>query len=43
MKVGWPTGGSGSELEPLAYIRRLPALLEQVNGLWRTGGIPKTR
>ena len=31
MEVGWPTGGSGSELEQLAYIRRLPALLEQVN------------
>ena len=31
MEVGWPTGGTGSELEQLAYIRRLPALLEQVN------------
>ena len=31
MEVGWPTGGSGSEKEQLAYIRRLPALLEQVN------------
>ena len=31
MEVGWPTRGTGSELEQLAYIRRLPALLEQVN------------
>ena len=31
MEVGWPTGGAGSEREQLAYIRRLPALLEQVN------------
>ena len=31
MEVGWPTGGSGSELEQLAYIRRLPSLLEEVN------------
>jgi hypothetical protein len=31
MEVGWPTGGSGSESEQLAYIRRLPALLKQVN------------
>jgi hypothetical protein len=30
MEVGWPTGGSGSESEQLAYIRRLPAFLEQV-------------
>ncbi len=31
MEVGWPTRGTGSELEQVAYIRRLPALLEQVN------------
>jgi len=31
MEVGWPTRGSGSELEQLVYIRRLPALLEQVD------------
>ncbi len=31
MEVGWPTGGSGSEGEQVAYIRRLPALLEPVN------------
>ncbi len=31
MEVGWPTGGTGSESEQLAYIRRLPALLRQVN------------
>jgi hypothetical protein len=31
MEVGWPTRGSGSESEQLAYIRRLPALLEQIN------------
>ena len=31
MEVGWPTGGSGSKGEQSAYIRRLPALLEQVN------------
>ena len=31
MEVGWPTRGSGSDSEQRAYIRRLPALLEQVN------------
>ena len=31
MEVGWPTRGSGSKSEQRAYIRRLPALLEQVN------------
>ena len=31
MEVGWPTGGTGSESEQLAYIQRLPALLEQVD------------
>ena len=31
MEVGWPTGGTGSESEQLAYIRRLPVLLKQVN------------
>jgi hypothetical protein len=30
MEVGWPTGGSGSESAQLAYIRPLPAFLEQV-------------
>ena len=31
MEVGWPTGGSGSDSEQMAYIRRLPAFLEQVD------------
>ena len=31
MEVGWPTGGTGSESEQLAYIHRLPALLKHVN------------
>ena len=31
MEVGWPTGGSGNEFEQLAYIKRLPSLLESVN------------
>ena len=30
MEVGWPTGGTGSKREQLAYIQRLPVLLEQV-------------
>ena len=30
MEVGWPTGGSGSEAEQQAYIRRLPKLLDRV-------------
>ncbi len=31
MEVGWPTGGSGSEREQVAFIERLPRLLLQVN------------
>ena len=31
MEVGWPTGGTGSEAEQQAYIRRLPKLLGRVN------------
>ena len=31
MEVGWPTGGTGSESEQLAYIHRPPGLLAQVN------------
>ena len=31
MEAGWPTGGTGSETEQQAYIRRLPKLLRRVN------------
>jgi hypothetical protein len=31
MEVGWPTSGSGNEAEQLAFIERLPALLEGIN------------
>ncbi len=31
MEVGWPTGGSGSEVEQQAYIQHLPKLLSRVN------------
>jgi hypothetical protein len=31
MEVGWPTAGSGSEIEQQAYIQRLPTLLSRVN------------
>ena len=31
MEVGWPTGGSGSQVEQQAYIQRLPKLLSRVN------------
>lgn len=31
MEVGWPTAGSGSEIEQQAYIQRLPLLLSRVN------------
>jgi hypothetical protein len=31
MELGWPTQGSGSELEQQDFISRLPALLKQVN------------
>lgn len=31
MEVGWPTAGSGNELEQVVFIRRLPELLRQVN------------
>ncbi len=31
MEVGWPTGGSGSEREQVAFVERLPRLLHKVN------------
>jgi hypothetical protein len=31
MELGWPTQGSGSELEQQGFIRRLPDLFNQVN------------
>lgn len=31
MEVGWPTGGSGNEIEQQAFIQHLPKLLDQVN------------
>jgi hypothetical protein len=31
MEVGWPTSGSGNDAEQLAFIERLPALLEGIN------------
>lgn len=31
MELGWPTQGSGSELEQQGFISRLPDLLKQVN------------
>jgi hypothetical protein len=31
MEVGWPTQGSGSEIEQQAFIQRLPKLLSRVN------------
>lgn len=31
MEVGWPTQGSGSEVEQQAFIQRLPKLLDRVN------------
>jgi hypothetical protein len=31
MEIGWPTSGSGSEAEQLAFIERLPALLKGIN------------
>ena len=31
MEAGWPTGGTGSEAEQQAYIRRLPKLFRRVN------------
>lgn len=30
MEVGWPTAGSGNELEQVLFIKRLPELLRQV-------------
>lgn len=31
MEVGWPTSGSGTEAEQLAFIERLPTLLKGIN------------
>ena len=31
MELGWPSQGSGSELEQQDFIGRLPVLIEQVN------------
>ena len=31
MEVGWPTTGTGSEEEQVAFIQRLPGLLQGVN------------
>jgi len=31
MEIGWPTSGSGSEAEQLAFIERLPTLLKGIN------------
>ncbi len=31
MEVGWPTSGTGSDAEQVAYIQRLPALLTGIN------------
>lgn len=31
MEIGWPTSGSGSEAEQLAFLQRLPGLLKEVN------------
>lgn len=31
MEVGWPTAGSGNELEQVLFIKRLPELLREVN------------
>ena len=31
MEVGWPTGGSGNNIEQQAFIQRLPELLSRVN------------
>lgn len=31
MEVGWPSSGSGSEAEQLAFIERLPGLLKGIN------------
>ena len=31
MEIGWPTSGSGSETEQLAFVERLPSLLKGIN------------